>query len=160
MLKPLVSPKTLLKEIEDVFASALAKRKIKEFEGCKLKAYVDQGGILTIGYGYTGPEVTQGMTITQLAADSLLSDKLRILGVEVTKILTVPVTQNQFDALISLAYNIGIGNLRGSTLLKKLNNSDYKGAAEEFLKWHFVKAVPNEGLLKRREAEKALFLSP
>lgn len=137
---------------------------IKELEGCELKAYECVAGVLTIGYGHTGKDVTEGMTITQEKAEALLKNDLKKYEEAVEKYVKVEVNQNQFDALVSFTYNVGSGSLSKSTLLKKLNAGDYTGAAEQFLVWN--KATVNgvkkelEGLTKRREKERKLFLKP
>ena len=132
---------------------------IKEFESCKLTAYRDMVGILTIGWGTTGPKVHEGMKISQEDADELLMSRLEDEfepGVE--ELLEVKVSSNQFSALVSFAYNLGIAALTRSTLLKKLNAGDAPGAAEEFGKWIMAGGKPCNGLVRRRAAEKDLFL--
>lgn len=137
---------------------------IKELEGCELRAYECVAGVLTIGYGHTGKDVTEGMTITQEKAETLLKDDLKKYEEAVEKYVKVEVNQNQFDALVSFVYNVGSGSFSKSTLLKKLNAGDYAGAAEQFLVWN--KATVNgvkkelEGLTKRRQKERELFLVP
>ena len=139
---------------------------IKGFEGCRLTAYPDPGtgGFpWTIGYGWTlpvdGKPVRPGMTIDQATADRLLKTGLVSYENDVLKIVKVKLTQGQFDALVSLAYNIGSRALSTSTLLKKLNAGDIKGAADEFLRWNKAGGKVLNGLTRRREAERALFLS-
>lgn len=133
---------------------------IKEFEGCKLTAYQDSVGVWTIGFGHT-KNVKKGDTITQLQADEWLMDELNNeYGAGVENLATVPLTDNQFGALTSFAYNLGLGNLKSSTLLKKLNKSDYKGAAAEFPKWNKAGGKVLAGLTRRRGAERALFEKP
>ncbi len=139
---------------------------IKGFEGCRLTAYPDPGTggtPWTIGYGWTlpvdGKPVRPGMTIDQATADRLLKTGLVSYESDVLKIVKVKLTQGQFDALVSLAYNIGSRALSTSTLLKKLNAGDIKGAADEFLRWNKAGGKVLNGLTRRREAERALFLS-
>ena len=136
---------------------------IKQFEGCKLTAYQDSVGVWTIGYGWTQPvegkPVAKGMTITQQKANDLLTDGVAQYEKGVTNLVTVPVNQNQFDALVDFAYNLGVNALKGSTLLKKLNAGDYAGAANEFPKWNKAGGKELAGLTRRREAERSLFLS-
>ncbi|ULH10794.1 lysozyme [Serratia marcescens] len=136
---------------------------IKKFEGCRLTAYQDSIGVWTIGYGWTQPingkPVTQGMTITQQQADELLQQGVVQYEQGITKAVTVEINQNQFDALVSFSYNLGINALNSSTLLKKLNGSDYNGAANEFLRWNKAGGKVLPGLTRRREAERKLFLS-
>lgn len=136
---------------------------LKSFEGCELTAYQDSVGIWTIGYGWTQPvngkPVSQGMTITQGTADSLLCSGVVQYEKGVTGLVRVDVNQNQFDALVDFAYNLGVRALEGSTLLKKLNAGDYAGAADEFPKWNKAGGKVLNGLVKRRAAERSLFLS-
>ena len=134
-------------------------RLIKSFEGCKLTAYRDIVGVLTIGYGTTGDKVKVGMKISQLDADEMLMDRLEEEfepGVE--SLVEKDLTENQFSALVSFAYNLGLGALGRSTLLKLVKAGDMDGAAEEFVKWSMAGGKQVAGLLRRREAEKALFL--
>jgi lysozyme len=131
---------------------------IKRFEGLELKAYRCPAGIVTIGYGHTGADVKMGDVIIEQKATELLAKDLEIFENYVTKFLKVPVNQNQFDALVSFTYNVGAGNLKSSTLLRKLNTGDYKGASEEFKKWNKGGGKVLAGLTKRRNSEKELFL--
>ncbi|MDU4063032.1 MAG: lysozyme [Acinetobacter baumannii] len=121
---------------------------IISFEGTRFKAYDDGVGVWTIGTGTTvypnGVKVKQG--------DTCKFEKT------VNESVTVPLTQNQFDALVSLTYNIGSGAFNNSTLLKKLNKGDYQGAADQFLVWNKAGGKVMKGLVRRREAERALFL--
>lgn len=138
---------------------------IKSLEGCRLKAYLDTAGVPTIGYGET-LNVKMGMTITQEQAERMFAARIKDFATGVAALLKVPVNQNQFDALVSFTYNEGLHRLRGSTLLKLLNAGDPIRAAAEFPKWDKdtdpkTKALKvNPGLVKRRAAEKALFLTP
>lgn len=136
---------------------------IKQFEGCRLTAYQDSVGVWTIGYGWTQPvdgkPVGKGMTITQQKADDLLKQGVIQYENGVTNLVIVPLNQNQFDALVDFAYNLGVNALKESTLLKKLNAGDYAGAANEFTKWNKAGGKELAGLMRRREAEKSLFLS-
>lgn len=131
---------------------------VKKFEGCKLKAYQDIGGVWTIGYGATGGLIGPATEWTQAQADYQLLTRLNAVGSQVMAACGMRVNQNQFDALCSLVYNIGIGAFRGSTLVRLINERNYPLAAEEFAKWDHVKGQIVQGLLNRREAEKALFL--
>ncbi len=131
---------------------------IKKFEGCELEAYLCPAGIPTIGYGHTYG-VKLGRTITQAEANTLLEQDYQDALVGVEELVKVPLTENQLGALTSFVFNLGRGKLLGSTLRKKLNQGDYKGAAEEFDKWVFAKGVKLEGLVKRRAAERQLFES-
>ena len=131
---------------------------IKKFEGCKLKAYLCPAGIPTIGYGHTYG-VKLDRTITQDQANILLEQDYQDALNGVEELIKVPLSENQIGALASFVFNLGRGKLLGSTLRKKLNQGDYKGAAEEFDKWVFSKGVKLNGLIARRAAEKALFES-
>ena len=131
-------------------------------EGLRLEAYPDPGtggAPWTIGYGHTGSNVAPGMVITEDEASRLLRDDLHFAEIGVRTYATVPLTQGQFDSLVDFAYNCGIGALRGSTLLRKLNSRDYLGASEEFRKWDMAAGKHMAGLAKRRAAEKDMFLS-
>ncbi|EFU6041715.1 lysozyme [Escherichia coli] len=139
---------------------------IKGFEGCRLTAYPDPGtggAPWTIGYGWTHPidgkPVKPGMTIDQETADRLLKTGLVSYENDVLKLVRVKLTNGQFDALVSFAYNVGSRALSTSMLLKKLNAGDIKGAADEFLRWNKAGGKVLNGLTRRREAERALFLS-
>lgn len=129
-----------------------------EFEGCKLTAYKDLGGIWTIGYGHTGPDVFEGLTITPERALELLSDDLLHADAVVNRYVNVKITQNQFDALVDFVYNVGSGNFVQSSLLKFLNIGQSLLAAKEFERWDKVGNKDVPGLLRRRLAERDLFL--
>ena len=136
---------------------------IKQFEGCKLTAYQDSVGVWTIGYGWTQPvdgkPIRAGMTIKQETAERLLKTGLVSYESDVSRLVKVGLTQEQFDALVSFTYNLGSRSLSTSTLLRKLNAGDYAGAADEFLRWNKAGGKVLNGLTRRREAERALFLS-
>lgn len=137
--------------------NSLGLQIIKDFEGCGLKAYICPSGVWTIGYGHTA-SVKPDMVITQLDAERLLKQDLLRFEQGVTSLVKVPLTPNQFSALVSFAFNVGINALRTSTLLRLLNNKDYKGAAKEFLRWDKGNnGKPLPGLTKRRKAEQDLF---
>ena len=129
----------------------------QEFEGCRLKAYQDQVGVWTIGYGHTGPGVVDGLTITQEQADALLASDITAASSFVNQVVTVPLKQNQFDALVDFAFNLGRAALGGSTLLKMLNVSNFDGAAGQFLLWVHAGGKVVAGLQRRRRAEQAMF---
>ncbi|MEG8946606.1 lysozyme [Rosettibacter firmus] len=143
-------------------ASEKAIELIKKYEGLRLTAYRCPSGILTIGYGHT-KTVKPGMTINKEMAELLLKQDLKDFEKAINELVKVPLTQNQFDALISFVFNIGTDKFKKSTLLKKLNEGNYKEAANEFLKWTKaispvgLKELP--GLVKRRNEEKKLFES-
>ncbi|WP_100134973.1 lysozyme [Enterobacter hormaechei] len=136
---------------------------IKQFEGCKLTAYQDSVGVWTIGYGWTQPvdgkPIRAGMTIKQETAERLLKTGLVSYESDVSRLVKVSLTQGQFDALVSFTYNLGARSLSTSTLMRKLNAGDYAGAADEFLRWNKAGGKVLNGLARRREAERALFLS-
>ncbi len=133
---------------------------IKRFEGCKLKAYQDAVGIWTIGYGHTGPNVHDGLTVTQKQADDILAQDVGRFASGVATNVRVSLTQSEFDALVSFAFNVGLGAFKTSTLLRLLNdNADRNVVASQFLRWNKAGDKVLEGLTKRRNAEKALFLS-
>lgn len=133
---------------------------IKESEGLRLKAYPDPGtGGLpwTIGYGST-LGVTRTMVITAEQAEQMLAVDLVRFERAVERLVEVPINQGQFDALVSFAYNVGEGNFAKSTLLRKLNAGDSQGAADQFGRWVNAGGKVLQGLVKRRAAERALFL--
>jgi len=138
--------------------SAKGRALIAQREGNILKAYKDSVGVLTIGVGHTtaagAPAVTPGMTITAAQSDEILTRDLKDCENHINSLVKVPLTQNQFDALVSFVFNIGWPGFAKSTLLKKLNVKDYKGAAAAFDMWH----IPPE-ITGRRNSEKAQFLS-
>lgn len=131
------------------------------FEGCKLKAYPDpgsrDGNPWTIGWGHTGTEVVAGLVWKQEQADAVFVEDVGKFERGVLSHATVPLTQGQFDALVSFSYNVGLGNLGDSTLLRKLNALDFAGAAMEFRKWNKNGGKVMRGLTRRRAAEEALF---
>lgn len=132
---------------------------IREHEGCKLTAYKDGGSVLTIGVGHTGKDVHAGQTISQFEADELLEMDLE--DHDITPLLGgCQTSQNQFDAMTSLAFNIGMERFRNSTVLKRHKLGNFIGAANAFLLWHFDNGKPVEGLSRRREAERKLYLCP
>lgn len=130
---------------------------IKFFEDFRSKAYLCPAKVWTIGYGHTGG-VKSTDTISKEDANSLLLKDLEKYEKAVNTLVSVDLNQNQFDAITSFTFNLGEGALAKSTLLKKLNAKDYKGAAEEFLKWNKAGGQVLAGLVKRREKEKELFL--
>ncbi|MDM1247376.1 lysozyme [Acinetobacter sp. R933-2] len=132
---------------------------ICSFEGLHLNAYDDGVGVWTIGYGTTvinGVEVKKGDTCTLEQAKSYMASDLKKFEAAVNKV-TVALSHNQFDALVSLTYNIGIGTFADSTLLKKLNAGDYKGAAAQFGVWVKAGGKQMKGLVNRRAIERKLF---
>lgn len=131
---------------------------IKRFEGLRLEAYRDSVGIPTIGYGHTHG-VKMGDVITGAQADAFLREDLQVAELTINTNVKVRLTQGQFDALASFVFNLGSGNFVKSTLLKKLNTGDYAGAADEFGKWVNAGEKKLPGLVKRRAAEREVFLT-
>lgn len=136
---------------------------IKRFEGLELEAYPDSVGVWTIGYGWTqavdGKKIAPGMRIDQATADRLLKCGVVQYEQGVNQLVKVRITQGQFDALVSFAYNLGLRSLSTSTLLRKLNNGDTQGAADEFGRWVNAGGKRLDGLVTRRAAERRMFLS-
>lgn len=138
---------------------------IESFEGCKLKPYLDSVNIPTIGIGTTrypnGVAVTmQDSAITKDEAYAFLKSHLDKNCKDVSSKVKVVINDNQFAALVSFVYNVGIGAFNSSTLLKRLNAGEFQKAADEFLKWDHAGGVVVKGLTRRRQAERALFLHP
>ena len=128
---------------------------IREFEGLKLTAYQCQADVWTIGYGHTR-NVVKGMKITKDEADGLLSDDVR--GAELClQGLKIDLTQPMFDALGSLIFNIGVGAFKASTLCRHLKEKRFNSAATQFKRWINAGGIVSDGLVRRREAEEALF---
>ncbi|MGL4407393.1 MAG: lysozyme [Zoogloea sp.] len=130
---------------------------IKQSEGLRLDAYPDVVNVWTIGYGHTGPDVHPGLTITQAQAEQLLKQDLARFEQGVSQLVRVSLNDNQFAALVSFSYNLGLGNLRNSTLLRLLNQGDYAGAALQFPRWNRAGGHVVQGLVTRRKQEQALF---
>ena len=131
---------------------------IKKFEGLKHSAYKCPAGVWTVGYGSTGPHVKPGMLITSKEAEALLVKDLERFEDAVNYNATWPLTQNQFDACVCLAFNIGVRRFSGSTLVKYINQGNMLEAANQFLPWVLVDGKENAGLKRRRKAERELFL--
>lgn len=128
----------------------------EQFEGCDLTAYQDAGGVWTNGYGNTHG-VVPGSTITQSQAIADLHANLQNSVNDVNRLVTVQLTQGEFDALVDFDFNLGRGNLATSTLLKLLNASDFAGAAAQFDRWDQCDGKVLAGLLRRRQAETSEF---
>ena len=131
---------------------------IKRFEGCRLEAYKCSANVLTIGYGHTGG-VKETDTITQDEADKLLQEDVEQFEKYVDDNVTVELGQSQFDALVAWTFNLGVGNLRESTMLKKLNSEDYASVPSEMKRWNKAGGKTLDGLIRRRKAESLLFES-
>ncbi len=138
-------------EITDPFVNLLTT-----FEGVKYKAYQDPVGIWTIGVGFIDG-VKEGDTMTPEEVKDRLKKEVKRFEDAVNKHVHVPLTQYQFNALVSFAYNVGAGALAGSTLLQKLNEEDYDGSAKEFLRWNKAGGRVLKGLTRRRRCEKVMF---
>ncbi len=140
-------------------SSALGRATLTQREGCVLTAYQDSVGVWTVGVGHTGratpPKVVPGMTITKAEADALLAADLLPFEAAVNRAITRAMAQNQFDAMVSLAFNIGASGFLGSTVVHRFNAGDLSGAADAFLMW----TKPPE-LKSRRIAERSQFLTP
>lgn len=134
---------------------------IKKYEGFKPQSYQDSVGVWTIGYGTTrinGQSVKAGMTITEDRALELVKQEVNKLWSQIESILTIHLNDNQMNALVDFAYNLGFNALKTSTLMKYVNESQFDKAADEFGRWVFAGGKVLPGLVKRREAEKQLFL--
>ncbi|ELI7109630.1 lysozyme [Salmonella enterica] len=131
---------------------------IRAREGVKLAAYQDGGGVWTIGYGHTRG-VKQGQVINHEQADEFLDSDLRQVESCISERVTVALNQNQFDALVSFVFNVGRQAFSDSTLLKKLNEGNYRAAADQFTRWVYDNDQFVQGLYNRRVAERDLFLS-
>jgi len=129
---------------------------IKKFEGCRLKAYRCSANVLTIGYGHTGG-VKEDDAISQPEADELLKEDIAKFEKYVDDNVMVELNQSQFDALVAWTFNLGVGNLRSSTMLKKLNESDYDSVPSEMKRWNKAGGKTLDGLIRRRKAEGLLF---
>lgn len=133
---------------------------IQRFEGCRLEAYRDSAGVWTIGYGSI-VNVRPGDVITQTQAVELLAADVDRHADGVRRCVDVDLNQSEFNALVSFAFNVGVGALSRSTLLRKLNAGESRQAvASEFLRWTYAGGKELRGLVRRREAERAVFLEP
>lgn len=129
---------------------------IRHFEGCRFDAYLCPAGVWTIGYGHTA-DVKEGDRVDQEAAEAFLIEDLEKFEQAVAQLVEVPLTQQQFDALVSWTFNLGAGNLAESTLLRKLNNYQYAEVPEQMMRWVRAGGQVLDGLVRRRAAEAALF---
>ena len=136
---------------------AIAVEIVKRFEGLRLDAYLCPAGIWTIGYGHTGG-VQGGERITEERAEELLMEDLKSVQRRLAPAVEVPVTAGQAAALMSLAFNVGVGAVTGSKLLRRLNQGLPEAAADEFLDWTRAGGRELPGLVRRRRAERDLFL--
>lgn len=140
--------------------SAAGLELVKSFEGLRLQSYRDTGGVLTIGYGHTGPDVKPGMVITVAKAEQYLRDDLAEAEDAVSKFITVPLNDNQFVALVSFTFNVGREAFRRSTLRKKLNAGDYDAVPGQLARWVNDNGKKINGLVRRRKAEADLWNTP
>jgi lysozyme len=131
----------------------------KDFEGLRLTAYRDCAGVLTIGYGHTGTDVIAGMTIDEAEAETLLLVDLQEAVDCVNRAVKAAILQNQFDALVDFCFNVGCGALLNSTLLRKVNATDFAGAAAQFGLWVHAGGEVVAGLVRRRKLEAEMFVS-
>ena len=137
---------------------------IKQFESFRAAPYLCSAGVPTIGYGTTvypnGIKVKlSDQKITQQLAESFLQRHVNAIEKDILSLIKVPLKQNQFDALVSFSYNVGFGAFRDSTLLKLLNAGDIDGTSKQFERWNKAGGKVSNGLTRRRNAEKALFLA-
>ena len=131
----------------------------ESMEGLRLTAYQDVAGVWTIGYGHTGKDVYPGLTITAEQAQIFLLDDIASAVACVNRAVNVIINQNQFDAMVDFTFNVGSGHFISSTLLRKVNASDFVGAVEQFGAWIYAGGQVVAGLVRRRHAEAALFES-
>ena len=130
---------------------------IQDVEGCKLYAYLDTGGVWTIGVGHTGPEVVKGLTCSMEQALQWLKEDSEEAQKAIRQSVEGLLTQNQFNALVSFVFNVGINAFKKSTMLKLINKGDFDGAAKEFTKWNKDNGKEILGLSKRRILEQSVF---
>jgi lysozyme len=130
------------------------------FEGLELHAYRDPVGIWTIGWGHTGADVTPNLVITEAQAEAMLMDDLTHAGNSVSRLVSVTLSQNEFDALTDFTFNLGVGAFAASTLRRLVNESKMVEASGEFGKWVHAGGKVLPGLIARRQAEQELFLTP
>lgn len=141
------------------FSDNARKTLTEAFEGCKLAAYRDSKGVLTIGYGHTS-HVYAGQTCTQADADRWLVQDIATAEAAVNRLVTVTLSQHEFDALVDFTFNVGVGNFANSTLLHDIDSNNIAGAAAEFAKWDYCGGVILQGLVRRRLAEAQYFNTP
>lgn len=130
---------------------------IKQWEGWSEKAYQDAAGKWTVGYGQTGPHITPHTSISREQGEAYLASHVEEVEQALEELIGVPLTQPQWDAVVSFSYNVGVRAFANSTLLRKLNTGNMKGAAKEFTRWVYAGGLPLRGLVLRRQAEKKLF---
>lgn len=140
-------------------ASQKAIDLIKTFEGLEKNSYRCVAEVWTVGYGHTGDDVYPGMRITESQAEDLLKKDLKRFEDGVNELIEVPITQGIMDSLVSFSFNVGLGALSESTLLRLLNQRKYAEAGDQLLRWDKVDGVPLAGLTRRRKAERSLWYS-
>jgi lysozyme len=133
---------------------------IKRNEGCRLAAYQDSVGVWTIGYGHTGDDVTEGLQISQDQAEQLLRQDLEKFQDGVDDAIAGDTSDNQFGAMVSLAFNIGLAHFKTSTVLREHNAGHYQTAADAFLLWNKAGGRVLPGLDRRRREERDQYLQP
>lgn len=154
------SPFTPLNYLRDTMrASKNAVDLIRHWEGCRLEAYQDIGGVWTVGFGTTGPGIHEGTKVSEAIAVAMLKSDIAQVSDAVSRLVGLHTSQNQFDAIVSFAYNVGTGAFKSSRMLKLILAGKKEEASQEFLKWNHVGGVIVAGLMARREAERKLFLS-
>ena len=131
---------------------------IKEYEGLRLYSYYDSGGVLTIGYGHTGSDVFDGQAITEEEADAWLRLDIAEAEDAIESYVDVDLDQNEYDALVSFIFNVGVGAFRNSTLLRLLNAGSKEGAARQFARWVHDNGEVVAGLVNRRAKERDMFM--
>lgn len=141
---------------EKMGISEEGKNLIKKFEGCELDAYKCAAGVWTIGYGHIKTAV-EGMKIDQATANELFDEEIAEYENYVNTAVNVPLSQNQFDALVSWVFNLGNGNLNASTMLKVINSGDHAGVPAQIKRWNKAGGKVLDGLIRRREAEALLY---
>ena len=148
-------------EAEPLFTSDVGISLIKHFEGLELESYYCSSNVLTIGYGHTGADVYVGQYISEAEAEALLRADLNKFEKAVSILITVPLTQHEFDAIVSFTFNVGANALQSSTFRKRMNNGEYKPQCfkEEFPRWINGPNGPLPGLVTRRNAEVELATS-
>lgn len=132
---------------------------LQDLEGTRYIGYLDSGGVPTNGVGHTGDDVYVGQKVDQSQVLKWLAEDVQEAEDAVNTLVKVPLTQNQFDALVSLVFNIGAEAFSDSTLLRKLNAGDYAGAAKQFIRWNKDNGKTISGLTKRRILEQSVFLT-
>lgn len=134
-----------------------AKALTRQSEGFSPTAYQDPGGVWTIGYGQTGSVAKQGSTCTREQAEQWLDQNYQTIVRQIRQVVTVDLNDNQLGALCDFVYNLGIGNLKSSTLLAMLNMGDYDGACDQLSRWVYQNKVKLNGLVTRRQREQQLW---